>query len=73
MLFPELVLCITVMCVRETPHLQIFPLWKLFSSLYINETCYQYFQILCGGAISGNICLPIICSALLKFCVTKGF
>lgn len=73
MLFPKLVLCIAVMCIRKTPHLQIFPLWKLFSSLYTNETCYRYLQILCGRVISGDICLPIICSALLKFCVTKDF
>ena len=72
-LFPELVLCVTVMSIRKTPHPQIFPLWKLFSGLCTNELCYQYFQILCSRVISGNIWLPVIRYTLLKFCVTKDF
>lgn len=71
--FSELVLCITVMSVRKTPHLQIFPLGKLFSGLCTNELYYQYFQILSSRVISGNIWLPVVCYALLKFCVTKDF
>lgn len=72
-LFPELVLCITVMSISNTPHPQIFPLGKLFSGFCTSEFCYQYFQVLCGRVISGNVWLPVIRCALLKVLCRKGF
>lgn len=65
-------ICITVMSVWKTPHLEIFPLGNLFPGLCMNECC-QYVQILCSRVISRNIWLPNIGYALLKLCGTKDF
>lgn len=71
-LFPELIPYITEVCIRKYPHPQRVPLWKLFSGLCTDELCHQYFPILCGTVISGDIWLPILHHSLPRF-TAQGF